>query len=255
MVIAIPVFNGAVAPCFEAARVFLLATVRDGHLARQEMVEAQGCEGFGQVQLLRDRSVAALICNGIKAFYRDILNAAGITVIPGIAGPADLAVGDFCAGRIVPSRDRTAAVDLTGGYPLEDLICWSKELFSAHGFRVRSGADAALFPIDLVAEIECPVCRRPVRVAICCGAHAYRPEQEIQALHLAAAADYHASVYVHTSSTTIKNYCEQYGIELIDPDAGFARHDRPEADRIPILQRPISGHEQASLAGADGETS
>lgn len=254
MIIAVPVFNGAVAPCFEASRTFILATVQDNKVTGKEMAESGGCEGFGRVQLLRDRRVTTLVCNGIKAFYQDLLQAAGVDVIAGIAGSANQALEDVCAGRIASKRGAGSTVDLSSDIPLEDLICWTKELFSAHGYKVRPGAEAAPFPIDLVAEIRCPVCAKQVRVAICCGAHAYRPEQEIQSLHLVAAAGYHAKVYVHTGSATIEQHCEQYGIELIDPDAKYARRDHHERGRIPILHRPVPGHEPASLAGFDEET-
>lgn len=246
MTVAIPVFNGAVAPCFEAARTFLLATLVDRRVSKQELVESGGCEGFGRIQLLRDRTVTVLICNGIKAFYRDLLRAAGVEVIAGVAGPAGTALEEFCAGRLAQKEATTCSVDLSADIPLEDLVCWTRELFLAHGYTVRLGENAAPFPIDLIAEISCPACGRPVRVAICCGAHAYRPEQEILSLHLAAGAGYDARIYIHAASTRITQNCDQYGIELIDPDAKYARRDHPDQNHIPVLLRPVPGHERAA---------
>ena len=246
MKVALPVFNDTVAPCFEVARRFLLASIQGREVVSEEVVVCRGCEGFGRVQLIRDHKVAVLICNGVKAFYRDLLQAAGVDVIAGVSSTASEALSSFCTGQLaLPSKD-IPPVDLTGDIPLEDLICWTHELFSAHGYKVELGAETAPFPIDMIAEIACPVCHRQVRVAVCCGAHAYRPDQEIQALHLAAAAGYSARVYVHTGSPDIELLCNQYGIELIDPDARFARRDHPDADHIPVLQQMIPGHERAS---------
>ena len=152
MTVAIPVFNGAVAPCFEVAHTFLLAILVERKVGSQELIEATGCEGFGRIQLIRDRKVNLLICNGIKSFYHDLLNAAGIRVISGIVGAAGTALENFCAGELTVDQGTEISVDQTSDIPLEDLICWTRELFTSHGYQVHPGDDTAPFPIDLTAE-------------------------------------------------------------------------------------------------------
>lgn len=246
MNVAIPKFNETVAPCFEVARVFLISKVENGVTVDQRLFECTGCEGFGRVKLLQENAVDVVICGGIKGFYRDLLQSAGVTVIDNVTGDAADALTRFRNGQLSPVAVDEEPMSLDGMIPLEDLVCWTRELFTAHGYMVTPGAEAAAFPIDLIAQITCPVCGKSVRVAICCGAHTYRPDQEIQQLHQAAARDFNARVYVASSSPQVRRLCDQYNIELIDPDAHFAACDHPVSNAIPILQMKITGHEAAS---------
>lgn len=246
MIVAIPTFDGFVAPCFEAARTFVLARVESASIVAKEIVECSGCEGFGRVQLLRERQVTVLICSGIKAFYRDLLRASGVAVVLNIAGDIETALNDFVAGKSPVGPPKESPVALDDDAPLADLVCWSKDLFATNGYTVVPGDDRAPFPIDLVAEIACPRCGRPVRVAICCGAHMYRTDREIQLLHQVG-HDFHACVYVRTGDPEIERLCRRYGIELIDPD-GETKPRRRSAKRIPVLLGAVRDHEEASGA-------
>jgi len=245
----VPRFNELLAPRFEVARFFVMVTLEEGAELSREVIHCTGCEGFGRVQLLLDQHVEVLICNGIKSFYRDLLHSYGIRVIPDAAGTVDAVLADFLTGRLQPGEEEFRAAAAGPTIPLEDLVCWSKELFTAHGFTVFPATDRAPFPVDLIAEIRCPVCGKPIRVAICCGAHTYRCDQELSQLHQVANADFDAYVYIHTATEPALRYCSDYGFELLDPNAQFASSDRPEPNRIPILQNPIPGHEDAFASG------
>jgi hypothetical protein len=210
----------------------------------KEIVECSGCEGFGRVQLVRDRRATVLICGGIKSFYRDLLRASGIAVVLNVTGDVEAALTQFIAGRAPVGPPRESPVALDDDLPLADLVCWSKELFTVNGYNVVSNEDLAPFPIDLIAEIPCPRCSRTVRVAICCGAHMYRSDREIQLLHQVG-RDFHARVYVRTSDPDIDRLCHRFGIELIDPD-GEIRRTRKTAKRIPLLRGVVRDHEAAS---------
>jgi len=254
VIVAIPKFGEAVAPCFEVARVFLFARIEGGQVISQKILECKGCEGFGRIQLLRDNEADVLICGGIKGFYRDLMQASGLAVVSNVSSGVTDALDSYVSGKLSHDRETGETVEVIepeGDIPLEDLVCWTHELFAAHGYRVRPGAELAPFPVDLVAEIECPVCHKPIRVAICCGAHTYRPDQEVKLLHRAAASGYHARAYVRSSTPQVARCCREYEIELIDPDASFASCDHPVEGRIPILQSVIRGHEAASAGTTD----
>lgn len=245
MVVAIPQFYDAVAPCFEAAKAFLIVRLDQGVTRSREVVECGGCEGFGRIQMLRDHRVGVLICNGIKGFYRDLLQAAGVLVVSHVSADVSSALADFLDGHLTADDTTTEPVDLRENIPLPDLICWTRELFTVHGYRVMPGEDIASFPIDLVAELDCPLCGKLIRVAICCGAHTYRPNREIELLHLAAASGYHARVYVRSATPRIEQCCRDYAVDLIDPDAKMFNRDRRIKGRIPLLQSVVAGHEAA----------
>jgi predicted Fe-Mo cluster-binding NifX family protein len=246
MIVAVPKFGESVAPCFEAAKYFVMARLEGAQVSEQTIKKCSGCEGFGRVQLMRDKRVDVLICNGIKGFYRDLLRASGVKVLANVSGEIGTALEHLAAGELMPeAADEEPVVD-ADAIPLDDLVCWTRELFLAHGYDVRPGENLAPFPIDLVAEIQCPICQKPVRVAICCGAHTYRSTDEIRRLHQVASSGYNARVYIHSATPKIEQCCREYGIELVDPDGEFAAEDDPAQDNVPILQGAIEGHEQMS---------
>ena len=246
MLVAIPKMKDAVAPCFEVARSFVLARIEKGELVSQRILECTGCEGFGRVQVLRDAQAQALICNGIKAFYRDLLEALGIRVFAQVSARVDAALAMYLRGELSGEEYPNGCMVERPSLPLEDLICWARELFSSHGYQVQDGDELAPFPVDLVALIECPLCHKPVRIAICCGVHSYRSSQDIRKFHQVTSTDYNARVYVHPEEPRVKKLCEEYDIELLDPGERFACRDYPVSDRLPILQNRVAGHEKAS---------
>ncbi len=245
MTVAIPRFNDLVAPRFEVARYFVIARIDAAGKIERETVQCSGCVGLGRVQLLIDQRVDALICGGIRRVYRDLLSSRGIDVIDHAVGTVDTALDAYLRNDLQKEEESVSCLDQGPRIPLEDLICWTKELFTEHGYAVHDAADRALFPVDLVAEIKCPVCNKPLRIAICCGAHAYRCDQEIQQLHQVAGPDFHARVYVHPTTAQAQRCCLDYDIELLDPNRRFTACERPGSHRLPILQNAIPGHERA----------
>ncbi|MEW5993553.1 MAG: NifB/NifX family molybdenum-iron cluster-binding protein [Candidatus Zixiibacteriota bacterium] len=253
MIVAVPKYNEAIAPRFEVARYFLICVVEGGQQLSSRIFDCStGCEGFGRVRLLRDKHADVLICNGIKSFYRDLLEASGVTVIPNVTLPVSEAMQLYLAGQLQPATTIMESCSPATGIPHEDLVCWARELFESNGYSVR--ASESPFPIDLIAEITCPVCRKPVRVAICCGAHTYRTDQEIRELHRVAASDFHAQVYVHPGTPAISRCCQEYGVQLIDPDTELKTCHRRNAQTIPVLAAPVPGHERAFAGGDAAQT-
>ncbi|MFZ5981408.1 MAG: NifB/NifX family molybdenum-iron cluster-binding protein [Candidatus Zixiibacteriota bacterium] len=243
MIVAIPKYNEIVAPCFEVAGTFLLAEIENGRTEGIKVEQCAGCEGFGRIRFLQDNNVKLLICNGIKNFYKDLLVIAGMTVIKDVSMPVEEALAMYTGGRLREEKQPTPLYYVDSEIPVDDIICWTRDLFRANGYEVVSGEDVAPFPIDLVARMTCPLCGKPVRVAICCGAHSYRVDQEILTFHRASVSDFHAQVYVHPALPDLKKNCDEFGIELLDPlDETF---DKTTDFMIPILRNPVSGHEQA----------
>ncbi len=246
MIVALPKFKDNIAPCFEVAHWFLILRCGEAGEISRYLEECIGCQGFGRIELLREKRVNVLICDGIKTFYADILRASGMVVYSGICGPIDGALDLFFRDRLAEGPGNADHVHRPDSIPLYDLVCWTREYFTSHGYTVYDGNERALFPVDLVAEIRCPRCGKPVRVAICCGAHTYRSNHEIRQLSRVTSNDYHARVYVHRDTSEIRRCCREYNIELIDPSEMIPNSDLHEPDRLPILRNIVEGHEKAS---------
>ncbi len=245
MIVAIPKFNDEIAPCFEVAGTFVITAVEQESDFSMRLHKCEGCEGFSRLRFLNERRVEVLICNGIKGFYKDILNNSGIIVIDNISSSVEKALNDYRNGKLKPKSEKSEIYNIDSTIPLDDIICWTKDLFKSNGYKVYRGEELTPFPIDIIAEMKCPVCGKPVRVAICCGAHSYRVDQELQEFHRVASTDFHARVYVHSAKPEIVKRCEEYGIELIDPFADTCEIKPAVKSAIPVLKQPARGHEKA----------
>jgi len=235
-----------VAPCFESATEFSIAVVEDGRIILSRQIVCGGCKGFSRVNLLKENSVTILICSGINRFYQNLLSASDIRVISSVNTDADEAIDLYLSGKLnlqIFSDDEIGEPTI----PLDDLVCWSKDIFSTSGFRIYSDEERTTFPIDFLAEINCPLCGKLILLAVCCGAHAYKAEHElVEFKRVSRSPIYNARIYIHPSSVSIKQRCDEFGIELIDPfDESLEKGDKGR-NIIPLLRMPIIGHERAS---------
>jgi predicted Fe-Mo cluster-binding NifX family protein len=245
--VAIPILENDVAPCFEVAHYFAVIEITDGRQTSRTVLTCSGCEGYGRVRFLMDNKIDLLICNGIKLFYRDLVEISGLKVISDIAGSVESALAGYISGKLQRRRYPDRSIDLSTEIPHDDLVCWARELFESNGYEILSRPDRLSFLIDLVAVTNCPLCRKSIKVGVCCGAHTYRLVDEIMEFHHVAPNEFHVKVYVYPSSPEVCEICTEYGIELIDPNSEDDLLFKPPADRIPVLRNPVRGHEKACL--------
>jgi len=246
MIIAVPKYGTMIAPCFETAGNFLIAIAEDRKIILSRLVTCGGCRGFSRVNLLKENKVDVLICGGIKAFYRNLLSAANIQVLAPINIEVEKAVDLYLHGVLKSMIETDDEQEGLPPIPLDDLICWAKELFTLNGFRIVSDPQTIPFPIDFLAEIECPLCGKTIIVAVCCGAHIYRSEFELKEFErVSRLPKYHARIYIHPKTPTVANICAESGMDLIDPFAESTDVGPMAKKAIPLLKTPIIGHERA----------
>jgi predicted Fe-Mo cluster-binding NifX family protein len=243
--IAIPKQNLAIAPCFNAAKQFEIVVIKNKRILSSKSVECYGSEGFQRVRLLRLHEIHTLICNGIKNFYRDQLLSIGINVIPHVNDSIESALTRFLSGEL-DSYDSTQDEAKSNNLVSHDeLANWAKKLFEDNGYSVSLCIEHDSSLVDLVAEMQCPICRKKIDVAICCGAQIYRVDQEIKEFHHIAKTRYNARVYVYLTDPKIAKSCDDYGINFISPEMNHLNNREENNLLIPILQKPIEGHEKA----------
>ena len=245
MNLAIPILRNQIAPCFEAAKQFELVVIKNKRIISKRTVNCLSGEGFLRVRLLRLYEINSLICNGIKNFYRDQLLALGISVIPNINQSIEDALNNFLTGELKLIDNIQTDVHSSELVSHEDLVKWAKDLFTGKGYSVSSYSDDESFLIDLVAKINCPVCSRQIKVAVCCGAQIYSAEQEIKEFHHTTKTQFDARVYVYLKNPVLEKSCVDYGIDYLSPEKADAKLEIQNKSIIPILSRPIEGHEKA----------
>ncbi|MBU0517802.1 NifB/NifX family molybdenum-iron cluster-binding protein [bacterium] len=247
--VAVSCFGEEVAPCFDTARRFRYWEIVAGEAVRYRELHTDSDSGIARIQLLTQAGVHVLICNGITERLRELLEANECVVIDGVVGSSSDALFGLMAGQIFPASKKQALKPEQMQPHTADLVAWTEELFQRSGWKVRRVSGDSLFPIDLLAEIICPVCQKPVRSAICCGAHAYRLEEEIKEFKRISAAGYNARVYVHHVIPGILKTCRDFEIELLDPYE-FTQNEiqAASAHSIAPLKGRILDHEAFNAA-------
>jgi predicted Fe-Mo cluster-binding NifX family protein len=245
MNLAIPLLRNQIAPCFEAAKQFELVVIKNKKIVSKRTVNCLASEGFLRVRMLRLYEINTLICNGIKNFYRDQLLALGISVIPNINLSVEDALSHFLTGKLKSVDGVQTATHSSELVSHEDLVKWAKDLFTSKGYSVSLYSDDESFLIDLVARINCPICNKQVKVAVCCGAQIYSAEQEIKEFHHITKTQFDARVYVYLKNPVLEKSCVDYGIDYLSPEKADIKIEDQNKSIIPILSRPIEGHEKA----------
>lgn len=254
MIVALPRFGDVVAPCFEAAGSFEIVEISELTPKKRRLVSCEGCRGVGAVQLMKRFAVEAVICNGIKTCYRDMLAGHGVTVISNVSCTVDEALVRLADYDLTPQTAEPVVDENEPVIPLTDLICWTKELFSDSGYEIRPGEDLAEFPVDLVAQTKCPVCGQTIQIAICCGAHAYHFRQEIREFYRVAGNSFDCCTYVRPKSDAARQECGEYGICYLDPDSpGTACCN--DKSGFPLVAGAVRGHEHLESHSNEDTTS
>ncbi len=244
MIVAIPRFGEEIAPCFEAAEYFIVAVTDSGQIVSKETFRCVSSGGFSRIRLLKDKKIDTVICNGIKRFYRDVLTASGIEVIGNVSMTTSKVLKLFASGKLESTEtERRDQLGEPPSIPHEDLVIWAKELFESNGYTITERNNQSGFPVSFIAEATCPVCGKPVRVAVCCGSQMYSVKSELSEFHRIFGLNYNAQVYVYPADKTIERWCDEYGIELVDPNSDI--DSLAAKNGIPLLKRHISGHEAA----------
>ncbi len=249
MNVAIPKLNNNVAPCFEVAKAFEIIEIKNNNVVSSKTVDCSAGEGFKRVRLLHLHNIETLICNGIKEFYRNQLAAMGITVIPNINDSIEKAIIRFIANELPVYENDTVKSQESYDVSHDDLISWAKELFETNGFTVTQNISKDAFLLDLIAEIQCPLCKKSIKVAVCCGGHTYRPDQEIKEFHHSVKSPYNVRAFIYSDSSQIANSCGEYGIEFISPERINLIKSSSAAMDVPIFSGPIEGHDKINLQG------
>ena len=245
MNVAIPILNNQIAPCFEVAKQFKIFTIKNAKIISSKNIKCLASEGFLRVRLLRFHKINTLICNGIKSFYQNQVMGMGIMVIPNVNDSIEDTLNKFLAGSIKSSSNTKYKPEINDNVSHDVLVRWAKELFESNGYSVSSSPGDEYFLIDLVANLKCPVCSKQIDVAICCGAQTYRTDQEIREFHHNTKTHYNARVYVYLTNPQLEKSCDEYGIDFLSPETTETEVRERSKSLIPILNRPVEGHEKA----------
>ena len=104
MKLAIPIWNGRVAPVFDVARRLLVLTVEDGETVARTVEELAEDYSPRRVERLVELGVDTLICGAVSKWMLTLLRARCIRTIPFVSGDVDRVIAAHGEGRL-PDRE------------------------------------------------------------------------------------------------------------------------------------------------------
>ena len=92
--------DGTVFQHFGHTRYFAVYDVKDGNIAKKQIIDAEDSGHSALGRFLAVNGVSLLICGGIGAGAINVLSEVGIKVIYGAVGSTDEAVKNYLAGHL-----------------------------------------------------------------------------------------------------------------------------------------------------------
>jgi predicted Fe-Mo cluster-binding NifX family protein len=100
MKIALPEWNGRISPVFDTAGRLVVVRIEDGAEAGRESVLITEQRPGPRAMMLLQAGISTLICGAVSNGMARAVEAAGIGIIPWIAGEIDDVVAAYTAGRL-----------------------------------------------------------------------------------------------------------------------------------------------------------
>jgi predicted Fe-Mo cluster-binding NifX family protein len=104
MKVAIPVFEGRVAPVFDWCRRLALVEADGGGWPERREEDVSGVAPLQRADRLAELGVDVLVCGGISPGLASLVEARGIRTVPWVAGEAGEVLGEFIEGRLPSER-------------------------------------------------------------------------------------------------------------------------------------------------------
>ncbi len=104
MRVAVAVFGSDVSPRFGCSGKFLVASIEDGQIQDEQIVEAENMTCSQLPDFLASLGVSEMICGGIERPVQEEIESRGIEVIWGIIGPTAEALSALVKGTLRQSQ-------------------------------------------------------------------------------------------------------------------------------------------------------
>jgi len=99
--VAIVTFGHHVSHRFDTAEEFLLMSIADGVVVKEESIGIAGLNPLERINLMNRHGVRLLVCDGITDAWSEMLSERGVGVVPGIRGNTEEVVRQFLTGDLI----------------------------------------------------------------------------------------------------------------------------------------------------------
>jgi len=97
---AISIWDGRIAPLFDASENILIVECQNGKMLSQQEEKLIDHNPFRKTEFLVTQNVKTLICGAISCQFMDILSASGINVLPFIAGKTEQVINAYLENKL-----------------------------------------------------------------------------------------------------------------------------------------------------------
>jgi predicted Fe-Mo cluster-binding NifX family protein len=104
MRVAIPIARGRVSPVFDTAGVLLVVAIDDGREVSRSRIDLQNLTAPDRVNRLTSSDVEVLLCGAISQPLYDMLEIAGIEVMPFLSGDVEVILSAYADKMISDPR-------------------------------------------------------------------------------------------------------------------------------------------------------
>jgi predicted Fe-Mo cluster-binding NifX family protein len=216
-ILTIPTFKNEVAPSFDYASLFNLFKLGHQKIIRHDSLHFDEENSQARVHHLQGLKTEIVICNGIRSHSVRLLQYHQIQVITGLSGEIEIAIQRFLKGEFEDINIDINQIALQKQQEVGNFVDWSKTIFKQMGYSVSlPKASETFFPIDFIGAKVCPVCEKPIKVAVCCGNHLYKKEVELKEFVSRTGENFDVKVYVHPAFPAIEKLCKKHHVQLVD---------------------------------------
>ncbi len=98
MKVAIPIFEGDIAPRFGFTSMFLIAEVIDQQVKSRIIVRVEHQDFFRKLEALQHRDIDTILCGGFNRRYLPAAQDMGLNVLDGLCGDGETVLQAYARG-------------------------------------------------------------------------------------------------------------------------------------------------------------
>jgi hypothetical protein len=172
---------------------------------------------LSRVEELKKYQVNLVICNAVRSYTERLLFLNQIRYISGISGTIDHVISEFLQKKLIEKEPDLNQKALVKKSDIKVLINLGREYFFRSGFLLSKPDTNSKTFIDFMGEKETED-HNITRIAVCCGAHLYKVEEEIREFAREVDERFDKAYYIHSGCPGIKQICDQNKVILLDPE-------------------------------------
>jgi predicted Fe-Mo cluster-binding NifX family protein len=217
MKLAIPTYKNEVAPSFDFSKCFTLFDIDKKSVIKKIELQLPEQSPLSRVQELKKHQVDIIICNAIRSYTERLLHLNQVRYISRITGTVNQVIRDFLQEKLQEKEQDLDQKALVKKSDIHVLIDLGKQYFQNCGFTLSSPDTNSKTFIDFIGEKRRKE-KRKTQIAVCCGAHIYKVEEEIREFAREIGDRFDIAYYIHPGCPGIKQICDQYKVVMLDPE-------------------------------------